>query len=122
LIYTVFEEIFQFNPTQLFAQVGGDIGLYTGFSVLAIWHFLVSLCGFLKNRKTKIGQQKPDASVEIGAPRSELSENRWPEASDIGRCVQLLVEDFASIDELGNTIQEMNEKLNEISRRLDLEY
>lgn len=60
--FAVNEERFQFTGVQILSQVGGDIGLYTGISMLGIWQCLVFI--YEQYKKHKSHQNSVNATEE----------------------------------------------------------
>jgi hypothetical protein len=65
--YSVYQEKFKLTAAQLVAQVGGDIGLYTGFSFIALWQFLF----FLYHHQQKHREEKKQKVQQRSHDRDE---------------------------------------------------
>lgn len=68
--YAIFDERFQLTSQQLVSQVGGDLGLYTGISILGIWQFFAWIYLLYHKKKTKPGPKEGDQKKD---PNKESS-------------------------------------------------
>lgn len=55
--YSSYEETTKNTMAQTIAQVGGDIGFYTGFSLFALWKFIVYIIHHYRSHKGELNKQ-----------------------------------------------------------------
>lgn len=72
--YFIFEDRFQLRVSQLVAQIGGDIGVYTGFSLFALWQFLMF---YYFHHKEQLGLQRQGSVKAPATKPQKKKEAAW---------------------------------------------
>lgn len=118
MVYSIHEEQFQLSPAQLLSQVGGDIGLYTGVSILGIWQFFIYAYNLYRQRK--MGINLPSLANALACTPKGFNAGANGESNSVEERLKALENNLACTNEkLAKNIDEIKNLMQQIQRMSD---